>query len=194
VPTPLGAALEVGFIAPETDDRLQPTSPDGHPLELAAGRGVSILSSDELPADEHPVSYVLDNTIGLVRAQIARDTENTIRLTLSWRPLQPIPYDATTFVHLREMDDTLLAQSDQQPVEGRFPTSYWIPGQIVTDTINLPLPKDLHHGPFVLSIGMYTWPSLERLPVTDTSGTPQRDNAISIRVPSIAPGQEVATP
>jgi 4-amino-4-deoxy-L-arabinose transferase-like glycosyltransferase len=193
-PTPLGAALEIGFIDPKTDDRLQPTSADGHSLELAAGRGVPILSPNELPTGEQPVSYVLGDAIGLVHAQIVRATEDTITLTLTWQSLQSIPYDATTFVHLTGKDDDLLAQADRQPLEGRLPTSYWIPGQVVTDTINLPLTKDSYNGPFVLTVGMYVWPSLERLSVADASGNPQRDDAITIHVPSILPGSEVVVP
>jgi 4-amino-4-deoxy-L-arabinose transferase-like glycosyltransferase len=193
-PTPLGAAIEIGFIDPETDDRLQPTSAEGHHLELAAGRGVPILSPNELPTDEQPVSYVLDDAIGLVHAQIARAMEDTITLTLTWQSLQPIPYDATTFVHLKAKDDALLAQADCQPLEGRLPTSYWIPGQVITDTINLPLTRDSYDGPFVLTVGMYIWPSLERLSVADASGNPQRDDAITIHVPPVLPGSEVVVP
>lgn len=189
-PTPLGAAIEIGFIDPATGIRLQVTSPENGRLDMAIFRGVPILSLKELPTVEQPASYVLDNAIGLNRAQLSR-LEDTVTLTLTWQSLHSVSYDATTFVHLKGTDGNLLAQADRQPLDGRFPTSYWLPGQVVTDVISLSPVHDaddgpsttLSAGPLVLNIGMYTWPSLERLPVVDASGTPQRDKLIAINVP-----------
>jgi hypothetical protein len=196
-PTPLGAAIEVGFIGPETRDRLQPVDPQGHPMSLAFVGSVPILSPDALPTVEGPKLYILDDAIGLNRVQLSR--KSSITLTLTWQSLRPVPYDATMFVHLRERDGNILTQVDRQPLNGRFPTSYWLPGQIITDVVSLgPVPDTYDcvsipecsgvDGPLTLNIGLYTWPSLQRLPVTDASGTPQQDNMIVINVPPI-PGQ-----
>lgn len=193
-PTPLGATIEIGFIDPETDDRLQAASPEGDPLDLAMVRGVPILSPGALPMADRSASYVLDQAIGLDQVQLVGSTEDTITLTLVWQSLQPVPYDATTFVHLRGTHGDLLAQVDRQPLEGRFPTSYWLPGQVITDVISLSPVYDIYDRPLVLNVGMYTWPSLERLPVVDTSATPQRDNVAVIRIPSLSPGGKVTAP
>ncbi len=204
-PTPLGAAIEIGFIDPETDHRLQAASPEGDPLDIAVVRGVPVLSPGGLPTVEQPAPYVLDNAIGLNRVQLSGVIEGSVTLTLTWQSLQPVPYDATTFVHLRGADGGLLAQVDRQPLDGRFPTSYWLPGQVVTDVVSLsPVPPPPPPpptgggmgggGPLMLNVGMYTWPSLERLPVVDASGTPQRYNVIVINVPPPLPVEEVTTP
>ncbi len=186
-PTPLGAAIEVGFIDPRTDNRLQATSAGGAPLDTPFLRGVPVLSPDELLASESSPLYVLDGAIGLDRLEAERGGE-TITLTLTWQSLQPVPYDATTFVHVRGADGELLAQVDRQPLDGRFPTSYWLPGQAVTDTISLLL-TSTYEGLLTLNVGMYTWPSLERLPVVDASSAPQPDNVIALDV-SAAPTSE----
>ena len=160
-PTPLGAAIEVGFIDPESDERLQAVDAQGNPVALAIVGGVPVLPSEGLPVVEQPPRYILDDAIGLDRVEAERG-ENTITLTLTWQSLQSVSYDATIFLHLRGADGELLAQVDHQPLDGRFPTSYWLSGQVVTDTIHLPL-TSAYDGPLTLNVGMYTWPSLERL-------------------------------
>jgi hypothetical protein len=193
-PTPLGATIEIGFIDPGTDDRLQAVSPEGDPLDLAVVRGVPILSPGALPMVDRSASYVLDQAIGLDQMQLAGSAEDTITLTLVWQSLRPVPYDATVFVHVRGTDGDLLAQVDRQPLDGRFPTSYWLPGQVITDVISLSPAHDVYDVPLVLNVGMYTWPSLERLPVMDASGTPQPDNVIVISVPSLLSSEEAPIP
>jgi 4-amino-4-deoxy-L-arabinose transferase-like glycosyltransferase len=184
-PTPLGAAIEIGFIEHQTGDRLQAENPDGDPLDPAVVRGVPILMTAELSVVEQPSQYVLDRAIGLDRVQLSGPIRDTITVTLTWQSLQSVPYDATTFVHLTEAESNSLAQVDRQPLDGRFPTSYWIPGQVVVDVIQFSLTSNTYSGPLTLNVGMYTWPSLERLPVVDASGTPQRDNVITITISSL---------
>lgn len=103
-------------------------------------------------------------------------------MTLTWQALQRVPYDATIFVHLQGPNGSIVSQADRQPLDGRFPTSYWLPGQVVTDSVAL-------HGegearPRTLYIGMYTWPSLQRLLVVDADGVAQQDNVVIIPVPA----------
>ncbi len=184
VPTPLGAAIEVGFLDPETGRRLETVNAQGETISLAFVGSVPILSPENLPTtDEQPVDYVLDNGIGLGQVQFSDALKSSVTLTLTWQSLQPVPYNATTFIHLMGADGSLLSQVDRQPLNGRFPTSYWIPGQVITDIVTLSLASDVCEGPLVLNLGMYTWPSLERLPVVDASGIPQRDNMIVVDGP-----------
>jgi 4-amino-4-deoxy-L-arabinose transferase-like glycosyltransferase len=190
-PTPLGAAIEVGLIDPETDGRLHALDARGNPVPLAVVASVPLLSPEEFPTLEQPPRYVLDDALGLNCVQLAPALDRSITLTLTWLSLRPVAYDATTFVHLIGANGETLAQVDRQPLDGRFPTSYWIPGQVVTDVIGLSPAPVVPEGPLVLKLGMYTWPSLERLPVVDASRNPQDDNVIVIDVPPlIQNGQE----
>jgi len=180
-PTPLGSAIEVGFIDPVTERRLQPVDSQGQPMSLAVVGSVAVLSSEVLPAVEKPALYVMDEAIGL--SQLGLAGESSVTLTLTWQSLRAVPYDATMFIHLRGPDGDTLAQVDRQPLDGRFPTSYWLPGQIITDVVSLAPVSGTFSGPLTLNVGMYTWPSLQRLPVIDASGVPQRDNVIVVDVP-----------
>jgi hypothetical protein len=193
-PTPMGAAIEIGFFDRQTGARLRAENPEGDSIDLAVVRGVPILSPDGVPTVERPARYVLDEAIGLDQVQISGPVDDTLTLTLTWQSLQPVPYDATTFVHLKGTDGSLVAQVDRQPFDGRFPTSYWLPGQVVTDVVSLsPLPA-VHDRKLVLSVGMYTWPSLERLAVVDTYGTPQLDNMATFDVSSLLTEKEAIVP
>jgi hypothetical protein len=161
---------------------------------MAAVRGVPIISADQLPIDERPAHYILDGAIGLDQVQVSSDAEDTLTLTLTWQSLQTVPYDATTFVHLSGANGEPLVQVDRQPLNGRFPTSYWLPGQVITDVVRLPPLARAFDGPLTLHIGMYTWPSLERLPLVDASGTPQRDEVAAIQISLPPPDEEVIIP
>ena len=180
-PTPLGAAIEVGFTDPNQQDRLQALDQQGDAIALAVIGWVPVLSRGDLPAARQPARYILDNAIGLDRVQLVRDIESSITLTLTWQSLQTVPYDATMFIHLKGTGTGVVAQIDRQPLDGRCPTSVWLPGQIVTDVIHLPLGE--YDGPLTLNMGMYMWPSLERLPVKDASGILQQDNVIVVDIP-----------
>jgi 4-amino-4-deoxy-L-arabinose transferase-like glycosyltransferase len=193
-PTPMGAAIEIGFFDRQTGARLRAENSEGDSIDLAVVRGVPILPPDGVPTVKRPARYVLDEAIGLDRVQLSGPVDHTATLTLTWQSLQSVSYDATVFVHLMEPGGDLVAQADRQPLDGRFPTSYWLPGQVVTDVVSLsPLPA-VHDGELVLSVGMYTWPSLERLAVVDASGAPQLDDMAAFDVSSLLTEKEAIVP
>lgn len=187
-PTPLGVATEVGFIDSSHTRRLAVTDRHGTAVSLALAGGIAILSPDEAEAiqsggQKRPARYILDRAIGLDEASFSGDARSAT-ITLTWQSLQSVPYDATVFVHLKRADGSTIAQADRPPLDGRFPTSYWLPGQIITDVVTLSLapstspPVSAH---LAFDIGMYTWPSMQRLGVTDSSGTPQPNDVVTIQ-------------
>jgi len=93
-----------------------------------------------------------------------------VRLSLIWSARQPMEQDYTVFVHLLDETGRLVAQVDRQPWGGLRPTSTWQPGQTLTDRHGLWIDETLPAGHYRLAVGLYAWPSLERLPVVDASG------------------------
>jgi len=179
-PTPLAAAVEIGLIEPESGARLPAISADGQPLDVVAGRGAPVLSAPP-PKTGPPAGYILDHTIELQGLDWRWGEGGALTVTLTWQSLRPVEYDAITFVHLTGAAGESLAQADRQPLDGRFPTSYWLPGQVVTDVVHLtPSLSHENEDALTLGVGMYTWPALDRLPVTDANGVPQPDNVILI--------------
>ena len=110
------------------------------------------------------------NTIQLHSSDIQQDN-NAIHLTTTWHTLQQPPPDHTLFIHLYrqgEEDQAPVAQIDVQPC---YPTSHWQASESLQETYTLPYPPDLPPGDYTLALGWYTWPSFERLTLTQSENT-----------------------
>ena len=59
-----------------------------------------------------------------------------------------------------------VAQTDGAPCGQTFPTPRWQPRQAVVDERVLTVPADYTASSAALGVGVYAWPSLERLPVS----------------------------
>jgi hypothetical protein len=172
---PTRAILQAGLLA--ADGNWQPaTAPSGRALNLP----ISLTTLKIAPAEpftvtpQHPTNATFGDQLALLGYDRAGDT-----FTLYWQAFTPISHDYTTFVHLLDEQGNLLAQHDGQPQGGDYPTSIWSAGEIVSDTITLPLPAD--NTPHQLAIGVYLLSTLERLPVT-ANGTIQPDGRLLLPV------------
>jgi hypothetical protein len=81
---------------------------------------------------------------------------------LSWQATSPRRGRYTTFVHLVGAAG-LVAQHDQEPFGGFYPTSDWLTGISVTDRSPLALPADLPPGEYQLWVGLYDSNTGQRL-------------------------------
>jgi hypothetical protein len=88
-----------------------------------------------------------------------------LSITLYWRSESPLPRDYTTFVHLRNAAGETVAQKDQPPLNGAYPTSLWDPGEIIADKITILLPEGRPEGNYQLMVGMYDFNTGQRLAV-----------------------------
>jgi len=75
-------------------------------------------------------------------------------LELAWVGLQLMDNDYTAFVHVRE-GERLIAQSDDQPASGFYPTSWWQPGDWIADARSLDLSAPLDLARQRVTVGMY---------------------------------------
>jgi len=88
-----------------------------------------------------------------------------IYLTLYWQAKKPIDKDYSVFTHLVGEDMRIWGQQDNYPQRGQFPTSKWVPGQVVIDEYEIPVYKDAPPGLYELTVGMYLLSTMERLPI-----------------------------
>ena len=100
----------------------------------------------------------------LPRADVSRG--DVVPVSLFWEVLEEPVADYTVFVHVLDDGGELVTQFDRPPGGGTAPTSTWQVGQVLRDTYPLPIPYDVPAGTYTVRIGMYTWPSLERLSIS----------------------------
>lgn len=129
---------------------------------------VSIAEPSEVSAS-HLRREIIDGIIGLTGYDLASEhvrPGETLTLTLYWQATQAVDRNFTVFVHLLNEQGQLVAQQDNEPNAGQYPTSAWVSGDMIRDPYAIPVPAELPSGHYLLSVGMYEWPSLQRLPVT----------------------------
>jgi hypothetical protein len=102
----------------------------------------------------------------------------TLSVTCYWRSLVATPWNYTVFVHLLDASGHIVAQIDEQPVHGNYPTSYWQGGDRVRDPHFVALPSRTPPGTYTLRLGLYRLGTGNRLAIT--SGAPAESYALDI--------------
>jgi hypothetical protein len=104
----------------------------------------------------------------------AERADERLALTLVWGALAEPGADYKYFVHLfNRADESVPRQVDAVPLDFGYPTVLWLPGEVVPDTVVLPL-DGLPPGAYGVAVGWYDprSPALPRLPAFDASGQP----------------------
>ncbi len=180
--------IRVGVVDEESGERLALTEHDAEMVVLGPWRMRSV-ESPPLPACE--IDFRLGEVIQLLgydlawREEESNDQGTAVQVTLYWQA-EGIPQeDYTVYVHLLDGDGELLGQDDSPPRKGAYPTSWWLPGQVVTDqhTIRLPVDRSVAEAAG-LRIGMYHPTTLLRLPAYDGAGQRLPNDAILLPGPA----------
>jgi hypothetical protein len=149
------------------------------PINLGEVEILPTNRSFEVPPLSHPVGVTLGGRVELVGYDISQDAVEpgeAVDLILTWRALQEMTTDYTVFTHLLGPDGSMTGQVDRQPVEGRYPTSLWAEGEVITDAYAIPVRDDARIGEHRLEVGMYIPASGLRLAVEDAP-----DNAVTLQ-------------
>ena len=140
--------------------RVSPTGMPGyHPREPVAATA---------PASDSP-DVTFGEDIQLVGYTLKPENVtpgSTVEATLYWRARSRPDLPYTVFVHLLDQDGVLQAQGDSMPAGGDIPTSCWLPGEVVQDTHILTAPVTAPQGTYSVRVGLYYWPTMDRLPIT----------------------------
>ncbi len=132
---------------------------------------------------QHPLEFKLGGKIELIGYSLSSPevrAGDTLLLTLYWRAMGKVERPYTVFTHLLDRENRVRAQMDSQPLSGTHPTDAWEVGEVVKDDYGLEIPPDAPPGEYLLEVGMYYLPTMERLPVTDASGQPVEGNRIVV--------------
>jgi 4-amino-4-deoxy-L-arabinose transferase-like glycosyltransferase len=140
--------------------------------------------SFELPTPEYPLSAEFGTAIRLLGYDLKRSNltgGGQIEVILYWQALDTVSEDYKVFVHLYHpfIEAGLPGQHDSPPGNGAFPTSSWLPSEVVADPHLVPIELDADPGRSKIGVGLYLPATGERLPVT-VDGQPQPNDVLII--------------
>jgi hypothetical protein len=168
--------LDLKFWDERPENTLPMTAPDG-PIGAATFRLGRLIPA--LPPALAP-SRLIGSTFDYGIQLIGLDSGSQGAFTLYWRTDQPVPGDYTVFVHLLAADGAQVTQKDAPPLNGDWPTSAWIPGQLLADARQFDLPADLRPGLYTLRLGLYERETGVRLGAYQPDGARWPDDAVMI--------------
>jgi hypothetical protein len=96
--------------------------------------------------------------------------DGALEVRFEWRARRPVEQPYVMFVHVLDAQDGLVAQHDQPPRAGRYPTNVWRAGEVVPDSIVIESGKlnGLPAGRYAVQAGIYHAESGQRLPLVRT--------------------------
>ena len=127
------------------------------------------------PVMAHPVGARLGGAASLLGYDLAPDTlrpGETLDLTLYWRAEARMGTPYKVFTHIIDGADRVWGQEDGEPMGGAYPTTGWLPGEIVIDGYQIQLDADAPEGEYHVEVGMYDPATLVRLPAAGPDGAP----------------------
>jgi len=99
-------------------------------------------------------------------------------VTLYWQSLAEVNQDYSTFVHLLDENELIVAQRDMYPGQGLYPTSLWPIGDTIANRYVLVLPETAFApNRAQLEVGLYDFATGERLLANGPNGEFLGDNA-----------------
>lgn len=119
-----------------------------------------------------------ENGVHLLGYRLGRET-GSLQLELAWATGRPLGSDYAVFVHLRDRNGANQAFGDGPPLDGRWPTSLWPVGYLLTDPHDVPLPPGLPPGDYELVVGLYDPRTTQRVGLT-TGGSEVRLETVSL--------------
>jgi hypothetical protein len=110
------------------------------------------------------------DTILLLGYDVVPAHNDQLLLHFMWQARQKSAINWTIFIHLLDQQGRIIAQTDNQPRGGLYPTTLWDVDELVSDSHALSLPDDNLKGPYRLIFGLYNAKTGERLLVTNNQG------------------------
>jgi len=129
-----------------------------------------------VPTDiQHPLRANLADKVTFLGYDLDKTTVRpgvTLHLTLYWQALAEMETSYTVFVHLVDAQNRTWGQQDNPPVKGAYPTTSWLPGEVVSDEYEIVVDAAAPAGEYQIEVGMYDLETMLRLPAFDEQGTP----------------------
>lgn len=173
--------------------QVPPDAPAGR-LEIQLGDGQTTLTLATTTIDPGERSFVLPSSIahplaipfgevavlrGWDADRVSARAGQTISIQLIWQASEASSAPLKVFVHLVDGAGRVVAQRDAEPGDGRWPTTGWLPRQVVVDQAPIALPATLPSGDYGVVVGLYDPLSGARL--TTAGGDSVRLGSITVQ-------------
>ncbi len=130
-----------------------------------------------VPDMRRELGVTFGGEVRLLGYDLDREGED-LHLELHWQALRQMETDYKVFVHLFDPTTEAIAiQHDAMPQEDRYPTSRWVEGEVVSDSITLSL-AEVPPDQYRLAAGVYDPETADRLPAVDAAGHPVPDGRV----------------
>ena len=140
---------------------------------LVGGRAVS---APAVPALQ-PLEVNFGDKIGLQGFALDR-TGDTLTVHVVWLAREPMPESYKVLIDVIDDQGKPLVQMDSRPQGYASNTNRWIPGQVVSDRFEAPLPPDASPGRYRVRVGLFNEADGQRLPVLDAAGKQVDDRVL----------------
>jgi uncharacterized membrane protein len=140
-------------------------------LGLRAGRPVDEPRAFALPSPGQPLQADFGGWVRLLGVDLQQDlaaAPGALRLTFHWQALARMETSYAVFAQILGPAGAVRAQADEVPRGGGYPTTWWLPGEVVSHEVTLALPPGFEAGGFRLIAGLYDPVTGTRLPVDGT--------------------------
>jgi 4-amino-4-deoxy-L-arabinose transferase-like glycosyltransferase len=149
--------------------------------DFSQERGIRIYQLALQHSDTHAAIAQFENGIKLYGYTLSSGEAHSgdvLTVMLFWQSGEAVPADYHVFVHLVTEEGYLYGQHDGALKMGKRHTTQWAAGQRVFDTHPIEIGQDVPPGRYHLFVGMYGWPSLERLPASLPDGSRWPDDQV----------------
>lgn len=163
---PLAYAVRVGLIDPDRGRLLPLADGSGDTARVAI---INVSPANRPPGLAHHLEVSFgnnDDTIRLSGFELGAVSAGQLDFKLAWQTGQPLQTDYTIFAHLLDQNHNLVASFDNPPLGGAYPTSTWLPGQLIIDPRHIPL-NQVQPGQYQLIVGLYDPGTQQRLTTPD---------------------------
>lgn len=165
---------------------LRPSGAESQPVVLGPVEVSGRPRQFDVPVLESPVHASFGQQVALLGTNTPSPLLTapglTVTVTLAWQPLITPSQDLVRFVHLLGPDGLPVAQQDGRPCAGACPASSWLPGEVLSEEVQLSIPANLPTGTYRLAVGWYDAATLQRLAAVDETDQALPDNLLVLPI------------
>ena len=140
----------------------------------------------EMPSVERQFAVDFGGVLALEGYGLRHETES-LYLDVIWHALVDPPADYKSFVHLYDpATGEIVTQVDSMPRNYTYPTSQWVAGEFIAETLTLDL-SQVRPGAYRLGIGWYDPTTGDRLPASGPTGEIWPDDRVVLDEEIVVP-------